>query len=691
MAVSTATLTQQLKANQSRYFFTVQGFSPETFQVMSFSSQSHDLSDDYRFELQLSSREAIDPIRIVDLKGQLSLLWDKVPLPINGIVTQISRLGRTLDGFEYAVVLSSPLSHLKLNRQCRVFLKKNVQEIVTDVLNSAGIDPGEFEFKTSHAYPMREYVAQYEESDYAFLSRQLAHWGLFFYFVQEAETAKLIISDNVADMPSLAGSGSLRYQVQTGEDRLEESIYSLKTRANTLSGKVQLKEYNYRTPANGLQTNQSSDSPIKSSGCDYRYGENYKTMEEGEWIALVRMQALDWQRHTFIAESDCCGLAPGYRFTLAYHPDPSLNGDYFVVQVEHSADQRAGDAGTGDGNGRHYSNKLLLIRAGVPYRHPYEESHHRIYGHFTAQVESAGGDYAHIDEQGRYRVRLPFDLGGSPQGEASHAVRMMQPYAGNQFGFHFPLHAGTEVALTCINGDLDRPVINGALPNVETPSPVTSANHTQNILRTWGGNELLMEDRKGEERVELFTRDRQNILSLDARQDAHLVRLASEQGDMKIHAAKTMMLESGDTHTLETGNDHVVVVENNQRLMTKHKDIQLQAATDILFTAKQNIQLEAETLDVLVHAQRDYLLKAGQNASFEVKHQNLLMQVNSGSFQLQAAKAITFKGQGGGKIHIGQAAGAIEIDTSGELNISAPKVTISADTINIKGSNVVNN
>jgi type VI secretion system secreted protein VgrG len=311
--------------------------------------------------------------------------------------------------------------------------------------------------------------------------------------------------------------------------------------------------------------------------------------------------------------------------------------------------------------------------------------------YFTGEVETTGGDYAFIDDQGRYRVRLPFDLGEAGKGQASHAVRMMQPYAGNKFGFHFPLHAGTEVTLACVNGDLDRPVIHGALPNAETPSPVTADNPTQNILRTWGENELLMEDRKGEERIDLFTRDQQNILTLDAKTDQHLVRLASEQGEMKVEAKKTMLLQSGDTHTVESGNDHEIFVENNQRLMTKNEDIQLEAATDIKFVAKQNVHIAAEAQDLSAEVERDFVLRAGQNASMEIREQNLDIQVNSGDFQLQAAKSISVKGQGGGIIHIGQAAGSIEIDTSGELNIKGPTVNITGGTINIKGSNVANN
>ncbi len=692
MVVSTAFLTRP-GADQSRFFFKAEGFDNAAFRVMRFGCKNHELSDDYRFELNVASQQAVDPKLLTNKDGQLTLLWDKSPVTINGIVTEAARIGSTLDGFEYEIILTSPLSRLKLNRQSRVFRKKSVIEILTQVLTEAGISQSNFEFKTRHDYPQRAYVAQFEESDYDFLSRQLAYWGLFFYFEQKQEQAKLILTDSVAEAPKLSGTGGLRFQPQIGSARNEETIYIFKPWVSCLTTGVKLKEYNYRTPADTLGVENSGDSEVPGWGCDYRYGENYKTREEGRWIAQVRLQAIDWQRQTYIAESDCAGLAPGYGFTLTHHPDPSLNGDYLIVKIEHEADQSAGDADTGDSAGNHYKNKLQLIRAGVPYRQPLDSvaPQPSMTTYLTARVETPGGDYAHIDEQGRYRVRLPFDIGDAPEGRASHPVRLLQPYAGNKFGFHFPLHAGTEVSLACVNGDLDRPVIHGALPNTETPSPVTADNATQNILRSWGENELLMEDSKGEERIELFTRDRQNILTLDAKAEQHQVRLAAEQGEMKIEAKKTMLLHSGDSHTLESGNDHLIYVENNQRLMTKNKDIQLEAATDIKFTAKQNVKATAETQDFLIEAKKDFVLRTGKNASFDIGGPRFDVQVETGDFQLRAAKAITFKGQGGGVIHIGQAAGAIEIDTGGELNITAPTVNITGGTINIKGGNVASN
>ncbi|NIM98429.1 MAG: type VI secretion system tip protein VgrG, partial [candidate division Zixibacteria bacterium] len=61
-------------------------------------------------------------------------------------------------------------------------------------------------------------------------------------------------------------------------------------------------------------------------------------------------------------------------------------------------------------------------------------------------------DRAEIDEQGRYKVVMPFDLSGAGQGKASRYIRMAQPYGGKNQGMHFPLHKGTEVIWACVDG-----------------------------------------------------------------------------------------------------------------------------------------------------------------------------------------------------------------------------------------------
>jgi len=76
-----------------------------------------------------------------------------------------------------------------------------------------------------------------------------------------------------------------------------------------------------------------------------------------------------------------------------------------------------------------------------------------------AFIDAEGsGEYAELDSQGRYKVRLHFDVNDEHrEGKASCYLRMMQPYANHGGSMHFPLTIGTEILLTFLDGDSDRP------------------------------------------------------------------------------------------------------------------------------------------------------------------------------------------------------------------------------------------
>jgi len=137
----------------------------------------------------------------------------------------------------------------------------------------------------------------------------------------------------------------------------------------------------------------------------------------------------------------------------------------------------------------------VAIRADVTYRPPRTTPKPRIDGVVYATIDGPELNIpAPIDEEGRYKVILPFDLAAEQGGRASRWIRMAQPTSGAGYGMHFPLRPGTEVILTHVHGDPDRPIIAGAVPNAQTPSPVTSANATQSVLRTATGIIMEFED-----------------------------------------------------------------------------------------------------------------------------------------------------------------------------------------------------
>lgn len=671
------------RANLNQFAFRVAGEAAQGLQVKSFSGSDHGLSADYLFQVTLSAQGPVWPGEMIGKPAQLELLGTESPVVIHGLISDFTWAGQGADGPEFVASLASPLFPLKLRRNNRVFLGTTVPQIIEEVLGGAELGC-DFAWEIQGDYPVREYTVQYHESDWEFITRMAAASGLFFRWDSDKEKTRLLFHDGLETLPEVPG-GALLYQVQSGTSRERETIFAFNTRARLLSASAELRDYNYRTPEILLDAPAAGASAVPGHGSSYRYGEHHKDLQQGQQVAKLRQQSLDWQRQVYLADSDCRAALPGGRISMSGHPDGQLNREYLILQVEHFGDQSAALSYGGKQTAMTYRNQLTLIPFGTPYTPPLPEQR-RIHGVLTAKVESAGGQYAHIDEQGRYRIRLHFDDGQATPGAASHAVRLGQTYSGDNYGLHFPLHPGTEVALTCVNGDLDRPILLGALPNPQTLGPVNASNHSQNILRTFGGNELLQEDRKGQERIELFTRERKNLLNLDAKAGSHKVRLATAEGTMEVQAAKSLHLESGDTHSTTCGNDHLITVENRQQLATKKAGIDLKAASDIRMRAANIVDLSAEQQDIQLKAAKNMVLQAGEGMSVEVRNQNLTLRVTGGQLSIEAAKEINILGQGGGAITIGQSGGTVTIAPGGAVTIASHTVNINGKSVNIQGA-----
>src|SRR5262249_23709591 len=144
---------------------------------------------------------------------------------------------------------------------------------------------------------------------------------------------------------------------------------------------------------------------------------------------------------------------------------------YLITAIEHrvgfpvlwDGDGSDGEAGEAP---QRYAARFEAIPLGVEFRPERVTPWPTIHGTMHAQIDAdTSGQYASIDAEGRYKVRMPYDMNLNKGGKASRWIRMAQPYAGAGYGQHHPLHKGTEVLITHIDGDPDRPIITGAVPN----------------------------------------------------------------------------------------------------------------------------------------------------------------------------------------------------------------------------------
>ncbi|MGM7171492.1 type VI secretion system tip protein VgrG, partial [Escherichia coli] len=113
--------------------------------------------------------------------------------------------------------------------------------------------------------------------------------------------------------------------------------------------------------------------------------------------------------------------------------------------------------------------------------------------------------YAHIDKDGRYRVNLDFDRDAWKPGYESLWVRQSRPYAGDTYGLHLPLLAGTEVSIAFEEGNPGRPYIAGVKHDSAHTDHVTIQNYKRNVLRTPANNKIRLDDERGKEHIKVST------------------------------------------------------------------------------------------------------------------------------------------------------------------------------------------
>ena len=97
-----------------------------------------------------------------------------------------------------------------------MLLNKTVPEIIELVLKDGGLKPADFEFKTQNDYPEIDYVCQYGESHFNFVSRWMEREGMYYYFDQAADGEKMIITDTKISHTDLPQGGTLYYNPPDG-------------------------------------------------------------------------------------------------------------------------------------------------------------------------------------------------------------------------------------------------------------------------------------------------------------------------------------------------------------------------------------------------------------------------------------------------------------------------------------------
>jgi type VI secretion system VgrG family protein len=497
-----------------RFTLAIPNLPQYVFFVVSFEG-SECLSKPYRFDITLASeeddldlfnKEAIFIIRGSMPKSLQSSIAGNIPQTIrsldlqgptaqyHGIVSEFEYIDTVNHHTLYRAILEPAVTKLGHARLSNVYLdEQTIPEIIARVLEDGGKQYGftarYFEMQIYHEqdYRKRSFIHQHEESHLDFISRHMEREGMYYYFRQEQDREVMVITDDgISHKPP-----SKRFHYRDTELR-EGTIHNLTMKRTRVPASVTLNAYNFRKST--LDLTVTARVSEHGEG-DMKMTENYRTPEEGKRYAQIRTEELLCREGIYTGKSTVVGPVSGELITIEGHPQRSFNRDYLVVDVTHSGSQaRALSIQFGfHEKDDHYTNTFSIIPSDVQFRPECTTPVPVISGTMSAMIHADGsGKYPELDKHGRYKVRFPFK--DNSNGKHWAWMRMATPYAGSDYGMHYPLRAGTEVMVSFMNGNLDMPVIAYAIPNSDNPSVVRDVNSWVNVLVRYGHTK---EEKKG--------------------------------------------------------------------------------------------------------------------------------------------------------------------------------------------------
>ncbi|KFL49209.1 type VI secretion protein Vgr [Burkholderia pyrrocinia] len=638
---------------------------PAPFSILSFTGLDR-ISQLYRYEIEFTSLVAgipmdqvlgrpakfiVDPVDpdmgyLQKMFGENAGQFSTKPpaYTVHGIITRFDELGTSADETRYRVVLEPTLSDLDRGVTSRLFQKQSVEEIVTDTLRHYGYRAGvDFQFQLRGEYKRREYVTQYRETTFAFIRRICAEAGIWFRWEQKKDRAVVVFGD---DLDAYARKQrTVPYRRDSGLESVgADAIKTLGREMQRVPETVRLHDYNHRQAGVSLlvEENVARDDKTTNS-VDYRWGEHYETPEEGKRVAGLRHEAYLAGQINFKGTGNPFWLEAGEVMRVEPNPVDAKHG-IFVTSVEsHGGRSEAyWVAFEGIPSDRVWRTSMALVSRPV------------VDGILPARITSPGNyKYAYLTEQGWYVIKLPFDLDEWSPGGTSRPVRFAKPYSGDNYGHHFPLIDGAEVAIVHTDGDPNRPVIIGAMHDSVHPDLVNNLNHTRNLIRTAARNELRMEDKEGVEHIHLTTPNQTSELNLghmvdDTRNKRGQGAELRTDGHLAARGPKGMLL-STEAQVGASGHqlDMKDAQEQLQRAIDRMESLSeaVRAAEATVAELQQQKSFYAEALDglkraaVLVSAPSGIGLTSGEH--LQVNADRNLIATAGGNFDVGIMRNFT--------------------------------------------------
>jgi type VI secretion system secreted protein VgrG len=550
---------------------------------------------------------------------------DKTKRYFNGIVSRFEQRNRDDRFTHFQMEIVPKVWLLSQRSQSRIFQHMTIPDILRKVFEGITIA-----WNLRGRYEKRNYCVQYRETDLDFAMRLMEEEGIFYFFKHTDQEHEMVIGDEVGAYGTCPVKSTVSFDLNIPRD--DDFVSLVRTwivNYRLQTGKVTYWDHNFELPYKKLEDSKETVFPLeiknKLEVYDYpgRYAQIYDGIDKsgGEQASELEkifterahatnkaMQAIDSRYKIISGAGDCASFTSGHKFTLENHPIASSNREYVLTSVSHSATQSP-DYASEDSVLDPYDNSFTCIpaAAGSIFRPGQITPKPVIPGAQTATVVGPAGEEIFTDKYGRVKVQFHWDRDGKLDPDSSCWIRVAQTWSGKKWGTMFIPRIGMEVVVSFIEGDPDRPIITGCVPNPDMMPPYTLPDEkTKSTIKTnsstggGGFNELRFEDKKGEEEIFIHAEKNMDIrIKHDKKElvinDRHTIveknSFEEGRGDSSYKLSGDSRTEMGGSSSTKVGGDIDTKVGGKYAL-DAGGEIHLKAGMKVVIEAGTQITLK---------------------------------------------------------------------------------------------------
>jgi|GEM_PF-247352 len=644
----------------------------------------------------------LDFTKLIETEVTITLTLGKKIRYFHGLITELIQGPTVATGMEkmqrthertYFYAKVHPTAWLmQLTENCEIHQNKSAMDIITELLGKHKIT---FKDLTSKRGKLkREYCVQYNESDFAFISRLMENEGIYYFFKHEKAKHTMYLADGGKPWEKHKDKDLATVTVYNTQHPtpVQFSLYDMRVSKQIVPSSFTYNDYDFEKPTTKLK----AESKGEGKGRDYyHYPGKYIIQKNGASLTDMRLESLEYPSDAIHSKSDIPMLEIGHSFKLDNALRKDINKKEFVIfSIHHEAKIQAEPEENNEGeklvkteyDGEVvYENSVCFFSKDLPYRPALKTPCPKIHGTQTATVSGKSGEEIWTDKYGRVLLKFHWDLSPTKDDKVSCFVRVSQAWTGKQWGALFTPRIGQEVVVTYLNGNPDKPLVTGCVYNGDNLPPYLPAEKTKSTIKTntspkgGGFNELRFEDKKDAEEVFIHAQKDYNTtvlngertVTIEGAEDCGHDKLTIRKGDRTFlieEGSQSDTLKKGDKSTLlEKGNDTETLKDGNQTITLEKGN---QATT--LKKGNQSVTLKGGNQTIDIKGNQTETISGNQTVT--IKGNRKVSVTGNDTLSVKGNMTVDVMGNITAK-----AKGNVTIEAMGMINIKTPTGMITVE------------